>query len=199
MIEAMDQPSTDFINSYFICKYAKEVGLKVVLGGLRVDELFGGYNSFANMAKYELLRKWIPATTFKIFQFFKKDKYQKASFLTIPGLMGQYLFNRGILCPREIAHILCIPESKIWTLLSDLNEQYESEFNTLDAFNKACILEGDLYMQNQLLKDSDYMSMWHGAEIHVPYLDKELIELAYQINSGIKAFEGQKNIYLFMP
>ena len=196
MIEAMDQPSTDGINSYFICKYAKEAGLKAVLSGLGADELFGGYNSFANMAKYELLRKWIPATTFKIFQFFKKDKYQKASFLAIPGLIGQYLFNRGILCPKEVAHILSIPESKVWLLLSDLNEQYESEFNTLDAFNKACILEGDLYMQNQLLKDSDYMSMWHGIEIRVPFLDKKLIELAYRIDSGIKAFQGQKKYLL---
>jgi asparagine synthase (glutamine-hydrolysing) len=196
MIEAMDQPSTDGINSYFICKYAKEAGLKAVLSGLGADELFGGYNSFANMAKYELLRKWIPATTFKIFQFFKKDKYQKASFLAIPGLMGQYLFNRGILCPKEIAHILCVPVSKVWTLLSDLNEQYESKFSTLDAFNKACYLESDLYMQNQLLKDSDYMSMWHGIEIRVPFLDKKLIELVYQIDLGIKAFEGQKKYLL---
>jgi asparagine synthase (glutamine-hydrolysing) len=196
MIEAMDQPSTDGINSYFICKYAKEAGLKAVLSGLGADELFGGYNSFANMAKYELLRKWIPANVFKIAQIFKKDKYQKASFLSIPGLMGQYLFNRGILCPKEIAHILCIPESKIWSLLSDLNEKYESEFSTLNAFNKACNLESDLYMQNQLLKDSDYMSMWHGIEIRVPFLDKELIELAYQINSGIKAFQGQKKYLL---
>jgi len=51
-------------------------------------------------------------------------------------------------------------------------------------------------MQNQLLKDSDYMSMWHGIEIRVPFLDKELIELAYQINSGIKAFQGQKKYLL---
>ena len=196
MIEAMDQPSTDGINTYFICKYAKEAGLKAVLSGLGADELFGGYNSFAIMAKYELLRKWIPANVFKIAQIFKKDKYQKASFLAMPGLIGQYLFNRGLLCPKEIAHILHISESKIWKLLADLNEQYESDFSTLDAFNKACSLESNLYMQNQLLKDSDYMSMWHGIEIRVPFLDKELIELAYQINSGIKSFKGQKKYLL---
>jgi asparagine synthase (glutamine-hydrolysing) len=196
MLEAMDQPSTDGINSYFICKYAKEAGLKAVLSGLGADELFGGYNSFAIMAKYELLRKCLPANAFKIFQFLNKDKYQKASFLAIPGLIGQYLFNRGLLCPKEIAHILHISESKIWKLLTDLNEQYESDFSTLDAFNKACSLESNLYMQNQLLKDSDYMSMWHGIEIRVPFLDKELIQLAYQINSGIKAFQGQKKYLL---
>lgn len=196
MLEAMDQPSTDGINSYFICKYAKEAGFKAVLSGLGADELFGGYNSFANMSKYELLRKWIPANTFKIFQFLKKDKYQKASFLSIPGIIGQYLFNRGLLCPKEIAYILCIPASKVWALLSDLNENYKSDFSTLDTFNKACNLESNIYMQNQLLKDSDYMSMWHGIEIRVPFLDKKLIELAYQIDSGIKAFEGQKKYLL---
>ena len=51
-------------------------------------------------------------------------------------------------------------------------------------------------MQNQLLKDSDYMSMWHGIEIRVPFLDKELIKLAYQISPEIKAFEGQKKYLL---
>jgi asparagine synthase (glutamine-hydrolysing) len=51
-------------------------------------------------------------------------------------------------------------------------------------------------MQNQLLKDSDYMSMWHSIEIRVPLLDKELIELAYQISPEIKAFEGQKKYLL---
>ncbi len=51
-------------------------------------------------------------------------------------------------------------------------------------------------MQNQLLKDSNYMSVWHGIEIRVPFLDKELIELVHQIYSSIKAFEGQKKYLL---
>jgi asparagine synthase (glutamine-hydrolysing) len=51
-------------------------------------------------------------------------------------------------------------------------------------------------MQNQLLKDSDYMSMWHSIEIRVPFLDKELIKLAYQISPNIKAFGGQKKYLL---
>ncbi|MBU3663417.1 MAG: hypothetical protein FGM41_09515 [Bacteroidetes bacterium] len=164
---------------------------------------------------------------------FKKDKYQKASFLAIPGPIGQYLFNRGLLCPKEISKILSVDESKVWTLLTNLNEHYkyidsaivrhetvrpgnsenksqshkvaksqslnsnlESHFSHLNSFNKASFIESNLYMQNQLLKDSDYMSMWHSIEIRVPFLDKELIELAYQISPEIKAFEGQKKYLL---
>jgi asparagine synthase (glutamine-hydrolysing) len=196
VMEAMDQPSTDGINSYFICKYAKEAGLTAVLSGLGADELFGGYNSFANMAKYELLRKWVPSIAFKSAELFKKDKYQKASFLAIPGPIGQYLFNRGLLCPKEISLILNDSETKVWKLLSDLNKYYKGEFSTLASFNKASFIESNLYMQNQLLKDSDCMSMWHSIEIRVPFLDKELIELAYQISPEIKAFEDQKKYLL---
>jgi asparagine synthase (glutamine-hydrolysing) len=91
---------------------------------------------------------------------------------------------------------LGISESKIWNLLSELNVPYESAFSKLNSFNKASHLESNLYMQNQLLKDCDYMSMWHSIEVRVPFLDKEMIELAYQIDSGIKAFQGQKKYLL---
>ena len=44
----------------------------------------------------------------------------------------------------------------------------------------------NLYMQNQLLRDCDVMSMAHGVEIRVPFLDKEFISLSLQIQSSIK-------------
>ena len=45
-MQAMDQPTLDGINTYFISMYAKAYGLKAVLSGLGADELFGGYPSF---------------------------------------------------------------------------------------------------------------------------------------------------------
>ncbi len=41
-------------------------------------------------------------------------------------------------------------------------------------------------MQNQLLKDTDCMSMWHSLEVRVPFLDKELMRVAYNISPDIK-------------
>src|SRR5260221_5690404 len=54
---AMDQPSVDGLNSYFISKAAHDLGLKVAMSGTGGDELFGGYTSFRDIPR------WMPFTT----------------------------------------------------------------------------------------------------------------------------------------
>ena len=52
ILEAMDQPSIDGVNTWFIAKAAKEAGLKVALSGLGGDELLGGYASFGDLPRW---------------------------------------------------------------------------------------------------------------------------------------------------
>ncbi|MFQ5914080.1 MAG: asparagine synthase (glutamine-hydrolyzing) [Nitrospinota bacterium] len=46
IVWAMDQPTVDGVNTYFVSKVARQSGTVVALSGLGGDELFGGYSSF---------------------------------------------------------------------------------------------------------------------------------------------------------
>ena len=49
ILAAMDQPSIDGVNTWFVAKAARELGLKVAISDLGGDELFGGYPSFRDV------------------------------------------------------------------------------------------------------------------------------------------------------
>ncbi len=50
-MSAMDQPSIDGVNTYFVSKAAVATGLKVALSGIGGDELFAGYPGFRQIPK----------------------------------------------------------------------------------------------------------------------------------------------------
>ena len=188
ILEAMDQPSNDGINSYFISKYAKEYGLKAVLSGIGADELFGGYPSFYRNEKLAKT-KLIPKFMFAAAKLFPDDKRKKINFLQLKNAMGNYLFNRGFFIPSQVAQLLDCTEKEIWELLDKI--ALPSFVNNLSAQGQVNYTETNLYMQNQLLKDTDYMSMWHSVEVRVPFLDKDLMDAVYSIHPSIRYNSSQ--------
>jgi asparagine synthase (glutamine-hydrolysing) len=183
IVKAMDLPCCDGINTWFISKYAKESGLKAVLSGIGGDELFGGYPSFKRI-KTALALSHLPDKILKAGRFSQSKKLRRLCYLSIKGPVGKYLFLRGQFIPSDIAKYLNADEAEIWKILEQ--EPSAPDINFLTAANQASWLETNMYMQNQLLRDADTMSMAHGLEIRVPYLDKEFVQLAFKIQSNIK-------------
>ncbi len=187
IIDDMDMPCSDGINTWFISKYAKEKGMKAVLSGIGADELFGGYPSFSRMEFARLLQKFPAILDLK--KKSNKKQLNRLAYLKMNGIKGIYLFLRGHFTPYETARQLDASESEIWNILNDLPVM--GDVKDLSFKNQASWMEMNLYMQNQLLRDADVMGMIHSVEIRVPFLDNEMIRFATGLNSEEK-YKGNK-------
>ena len=184
ILAAMDQPSIDGINSYFVSLAAKEAGLKVALSGLGGDELFAGYTHFRDIPRMVRLLRSASYVPF-IGRGFRRIAAPLLKHLTSPksaGLLeyggdyaGAYLLRRGLFMPWELPEVLD----------GELVREGWRELQTLPALHSTIVgvdhprlrvgaLETAWYMRNQLLRDTDWASMAHSLEVRVPLVDIQL-------------------------
>ena len=189
ILHDMDQPTNDGINTWFICKSAKEKGVKSVLSGLGADELFGGYPSFDRIRKIQNFSK-LSREMIKSARFLKNIRLKRLYYLSFQSPVGEYLCLRGLYTPDIIADLL---EIDIQTVIDCLqNIPLNDSIRYLNDEERASWFEMNMYMQNQLLKDTDFMSMSHGVEARVPFLDLNFIDLVNAIHPSIRYGEVQK-------
>lgn len=187
ILDAMDMPTTDGINTWFISKYAHDDGLKAVLSGLGADELFGGYPSFQRI-KYLRYLKQLPPSVFKQFNHLSLNSYNRLAYMAYNNTTADYLFFRGLYTPADIARILNISVSEVNDAL--FGPEILKHAGNYDKLHAAW-LETNVYMQNQLLHDTDVMSMSHGLEVRVPFLDEDFKHFVEQIDPAIRFDNGR--------
>jgi asparagine synthase (glutamine-hydrolysing) len=184
---AMDQPTIDGINTWFVSKAASEQGLKAAISGLGGDELFGGYPSFHTIPRWVRLLAGPSRIPF-LGETFRRIacNFGLSNFLNpkAAGLLkygggypGAYFLQRGLFMPWELATVM----------RSDFVTEGLRRFDPLryisaaidppprTPFAKVAALETSLYMRNQLLRDTDWASMAHSIEVRVPLVDAQLL------------------------
>ncbi|HTH57531.1 MAG TPA: asparagine synthase (glutamine-hydrolyzing), partial [Cyclobacteriaceae bacterium] len=193
---AMDQPTIDGVNTYFVSKCAHLEGLKAVLSGLGADEMFGGYASFKRIKWIKRLRKLPFKRAIAKMLSLINSSYARLGYLELAGPVGDYLFLRGIHIPGTIAALLNTNENNVWRVLKEMRVDWRAAD---DDRTYASQLEVKFYMTNQLLKDTDCMSMWHALEVRVPFLDITLLRLAESIPPAQKHNDSAPKYLLTKP
>ena len=184
VLAAMDQPSIDGVNSYFVAAATAETGLKVALSGVGGDELFGGYDTFHQVPKLVNGLGWIPGISslghgFRIvaaplIRQLTSPKY--ASLFEYAGSYGAaYLLRRGLHMPWELPDFLD-PElvREGWRELDPIIRLDAAAAPFTSPRGRVSAMETSWYMRNQLLRDADWAGMAHSLEIRTPLVDAEL-------------------------
>jgi len=183
-LRAMDQPTMDAVNTYFVAREARAAGIKVALSGLGGDEVFAGYSSFRTVPRLERFASlWnhlpheVRAPLAQAFSSLlpATDKYRKlASLATSNGrLLHPYFLSRMLFPPRQ--RDLLAPSSRAAEDRAQASlRECLGHTRNLDPVNRVSYLETRCYMLNTLLRDADVMSMAHGLEVRVPLIDHRL-------------------------
>jgi asparagine synthase (glutamine-hydrolysing) len=188
MLKAMDQPSIDGVNVWFVSKAAREAGLKVAISGLGGDELLAGYPSFVDVPRWR--RRFGPLAAVP-----GLGRLARQVMRALPsrvatarpkavGLLeytdswaGAYLLRRSLFLPHELSEVMEPDFAQDGLRRLEPIRRLAASLTPDPGSNTAriCALESSHYMRNQLLRDADWAGMAHGVEIRVPLVDVTLL------------------------
>lgn len=199
MVVQLDEPLADpaALNVRYICKIAKEQGIKVLLSGSGGDDLFTGYRRHYAL-EIERYWSWMPQNFRALINTSSKDlNINKPFHRRIKKLLNGANLNKH---ERLINYFRWTDNLTLKSLFTD---DFEEIINNSDPnapmldfispilpyssnLNQMLSLEQRFFLADHNLNYTDKMSMAEGVEIRVPFLDLELVEFAANIPQKFK-------------
>lgn len=198
-----DEPVADpsAIALYHVAQLARE-HVTVVLSGEGADELFGGYRIYREPLSLAPLA-WMPLPL------------KRALHRLISGIPGHFYGKNFLLRATTPLEERFLGNAKIFSeslkaavvdFGTEAYGQYKSAWEAarpfykrsehLDPVSRMQYIDLNLWMPGDILMKADKMTMAHSLELRVPFLDKELFELARRIPASYRIAGGTTK-YIF--
>src|SRR6516225_3750683 len=200
IVGTLEEPiaTSSIVPMYFVCQRARQ-DVKVALVGQGPDELFGGYRRHLGVrygAMWSGLPDWLRTPISRTVGRLPRNETLKRGLhsLAIPDRMRRYqhvlsllpgqpvegLFQDGILSPEAGDTIL-----ECWKDLGEL-------MSGTDELGGLQFLEMRSTLPDELLMYADKLSMAHGLELRVPFVDKEIVEYVERLPANLKVRNGSR-------
>lgn len=179
-LNALDQPSFDAINSWFVSREAVRNGYKVALAGSGGDELVGGYSSFRRAAA---AAPWMRIPGSQVFASVGGSIAGRVWPASKAGELGaafgdwvkMYQTQYALFDRRTLSSLVINPEAApAWGLSDTRLEQLQALVEGLSPWRAVTALESELFLGDRLLRDTDSVSMAHSLEVRLPLVDTVL-------------------------
>lgn len=200
IVSSLEEPiaTSSIVPMYFVCKRARQ-DVKVALVGQGPDELFGGYKRHLGVrygALWAHLPSWVRTPLASTVAALPRNEMLKRGVysLAIPDRMRRYQHVLSLLPADQVDGLFqdgLLP-SRSGDVILDCWDDLTELMTSTDELGGLQFLEVRSTLPDELLMYADKLSMAHGLELRVPYVDKEIVEYVERLPANMKVRNGSR-------
>ena len=200
IVLALEEPiaASSIVPMYFVCQRARQ-DVKVAMVGQGPDELFGGYKRHLGVrygAMWAKLPGWMRTPISSTVAALPRNEMLKrgVNSLAISDRMRRYQYVLSLLPEGQVEGLFqdgLLPRGSGDTILDSWQDMVGLMEST-DELGGLQFLEMRSTLPDELLMYADKLSMAHGLELRVPFVDKEIVEYVERLPANFKVRNGSR-------